>query len=239
VWQPIRVASAAALARRWIISKALLRAIGRSEGLSPKERPFGLLRDPCRPNVLVKVSLEAVVHRHLVVFAALLVEPEPPTLALGEVVLDPHRQRRADPGKTVDQNTDERTIAQPDQAVCGDALKERPRLLRREDRRPALGDDVLGSSHRSRSSSTWRRCACCSTGWWSARSSGATPPLCAPRVFRGARRRRPRARASGGRARAGPWPRTSGRSRQPPARRREACCGCGCLATCPRRRDSW
>ena len=88
-----------------------------------------------------------MVHRHLVVLAALLVQPEPPALALGEVVLDPHRKRRADPREAVDQDADERPIAKADQAVCRDALEQLMRFLRREDRRPAAVDDVARAPH--------------------------------------------------------------------------------------------
>ena len=96
----------------------------------PGKRALLVLADPGRLDVGVKVRLERVVHRHLVVLAALLVQPEPPALALGEVVLDPHPERRADPRKAVDQDADQRPIAQPDQAVGGDALEELARLFR-------------------------------------------------------------------------------------------------------------
>ena len=86
-------------------------------------------------------------HRHLVVLAALLVQPEPPALALGEVVLNPHRKRRADAREAVDQDADERPIAKADQAVCRDALKQLMRFLRREDRRAAAVDDVARAPH--------------------------------------------------------------------------------------------
>jgi hypothetical protein len=55
-----------------------------SRPLSPADRSS---RGPAggSSDVLIEVRLEAVVHRHLVVLAALLVQPEPPALALGEV----------------------------------------------------------------------------------------------------------------------------------------------------------
>ena len=68
-------------------------------------------------------------HRHLVVLAAFLVEAEPPALALGEVVLDPHRKRGADPREAVDQHADQRAIAQANQAVGGDALEQLARFF--------------------------------------------------------------------------------------------------------------
>ena len=45
--------------------------------------------------------------------------------SLGEVILDPHRKRRVDPGEAVDQDPDQRPIAQPHQAARGEALEQR------------------------------------------------------------------------------------------------------------------
>ena len=66
--------------------------------------------------------------------------------------------------------------------------------------------EELGTSpRRPASSSTWRRCACCSTGWWSARWSDPTPPrwCAAPATSSNAAARRssrPRRRISCSRA---------------------------------------
>jgi hypothetical protein len=103
VWQPILVVSSACLTHRRIISKAFRRSSGRSDSrpVFPERRPeqlaFFVVGDPGR----LEVGLEAVVDGHLVVLAALLVQPQPPALALREIVLDPHGERRADPGKAV------------------------------------------------------------------------------------------------------------------------------------------
>jgi hypothetical protein len=57
-------------------------------------------------------------------------EPEPPALALGEVVLDTHLERRADAGKAVNEDTDEGPIAKADQVVRRDALEQLASFLR-------------------------------------------------------------------------------------------------------------
>jgi hypothetical protein len=81
------------------------------------------------------------------VFPTFFVQPQPPALALGEVVFHPHRQRRADPGEAVDQDADERAIAQPHQAVLRKTLEQLARFFRGKNRRSAAADDVLGPAH--------------------------------------------------------------------------------------------
>ena len=58
--------------------------------------------------------------RHLVLLAAFLVEPHPPALAVGIIVLDLHADDGADAGEGVGHDADQRAVAQPDE----------PRLLR-------------------------------------------------------------------------------------------------------------
>ena len=86
VWQPIWVA----------IPAALCPPVDHREGITaiqgtlqrtpifgerrPKKRLLFVLSDPSRSNVLVKVFLEGVVHRHLVVFATLCATPPAPIL---------------------------------------------------------------------------------------------------------------------------------------------------------------
>src|SRR5215217_790878 len=50
-------------------------------------------------------------------------QPEPPALALWEVVLHPHRQGGTDPGEGVDQDTDECPVAEAEQLLCRPASK--------------------------------------------------------------------------------------------------------------------
>jgi hypothetical protein len=72
------------------------------------------------------------------------VKPQPPALALGEIVLDPHSERCTDPGETVDQDPNESSVAKPDKCVSWDAVKQLAGFLWREDRRFAPPDDVFG-----------------------------------------------------------------------------------------------
>ena len=52
---------------------------------TPEQRTFFVLADSRCPDVAVQIFLERMLHRHLVIFPALLVESQPPALALGEV----------------------------------------------------------------------------------------------------------------------------------------------------------
>src|SRR4051794_12949549 len=56
----------------------------------PEERPLWVACDACRLDVGIQVGFRVVVGGHLVELAALLVEAEPPPLAVGVVVLDLH-----------------------------------------------------------------------------------------------------------------------------------------------------
>src|SRR5208337_556768 len=71
----------------------------------------------------------------------------PPPLALGEIVIDPHRNGGADPCETVDQNPDQRPIPQTDERVSRDPIEELTRLLGRQNRRLAALNNMLGSAH--------------------------------------------------------------------------------------------
>jgi hypothetical protein len=52
--------------------------------------------------------------RHLVAFAAFLVEPHPPALARGIVIVDAHGDDGADAGEGISHDADEGAVAQPD-----------------------------------------------------------------------------------------------------------------------------
>jgi hypothetical protein len=58
--------------------------------LMPETAGLFVLRKAGRFNVGVEILLKDVVHRHFVVLAALLVQPEPPALVLGEIVFNAH-----------------------------------------------------------------------------------------------------------------------------------------------------
>ena len=85
-----------------------------------------------------------MVGRDVVPRAALLVEPEPPLALLPEVVLPPHPDHRAHPRDTVEHDRDERAVAQAGERARVDRREEPAGLGRREHRRRARRDDVLG-----------------------------------------------------------------------------------------------
>ena len=84
-----------------------------------------------------------VVGGDVVPLSALLVEPEPAPAPLPEVVLPPHPQHRAHPREAVEHHREQRPVPETGQRARVDRREELPRLRRREDRRRALGDDVL------------------------------------------------------------------------------------------------
>jgi hypothetical protein len=86
--------------------------------------------------------------RHLVALATFLVEADPPALAVGEVVLDPHRHHGADAGEGVGHDPDQGAVAQTDEGRGVDALDQDAGLVGGEHRGLAALDDVLGSAHR-------------------------------------------------------------------------------------------
>jgi hypothetical protein len=53
--------------------------------------------------------------RHLVSLAAFLVEPDPPALAVGKIILDPRRHDGADAGEGVGHDADQGAVAQADE----------------------------------------------------------------------------------------------------------------------------
>ena len=123
-----------------------------------------LITDAGGIEIFVEELLELVVRRHVVALAAFLVQPQPPALAVGKIVLDLHPNDGADPRKAVDHDADQRAVAQPDErrhlpleSVLGldgfchlDAGEQSARLVLAQDRRLAALDDVLGAAHRMR-----------------------------------------------------------------------------------------
>ena len=138
VWQPSLVMIPALTARRTIMRRASWRrhpvagqllAAAAAEGA---EQGRGLLAaDAGGRHIFVDVGLEQVVRRHLVLLAAFLVQPHPPALALRVVVLDVHVERGRDPGEGVDQESDQRAVAQPDDRRHIDAVEQLLALRRR------------------------------------------------------------------------------------------------------------
>ncbi len=82
--------------------------------------------------------------------AAFFVQANPPALARGELVLDPHRDRRADPGEAVGHQPDQRSIAQAYERRDIDAIEQLAGFRRRQHRRLAALDHVLWPTYRMR-----------------------------------------------------------------------------------------
>ena len=83
--------------------------LGEHAGLADaraEQGPFAVIADAGRGEVVVDVGLELVVRRHLVALAAFLVQPHPPALALGVIVLDLHRDGGADVGEGIGHDAD-------------------------------------------------------------------------------------------------------------------------------------
>jgi hypothetical protein len=125
------------------IQRPLRKRAGFPVGRS-KQRALFVLPKAGRFNVGVQVLFERMVHRHLVVLAAFLMKSEPPPLSLGEIVLNPHCNRGADPREAVDQHANKGPIAKADQCVGRNAREELVCLIRRQDRGFAPLNNMAG-----------------------------------------------------------------------------------------------
>ena len=103
---------------------------------------------PGSMHVGVEIGFEIVMRRHLMDLAAFFVEAEPPALAVGEVILDAHADRRADAGEAEGHQRDQRAVAQADDGRDVDGVEQLARLRRRQHRRLAALDGVLRPAHR-------------------------------------------------------------------------------------------
>ena len=118
VWQQIRSGSPAATARRFTMAQGVVPAEGPVvsvpdfAGDGAEERPLPVAGDARGLDVGVEVRLGVVVGGHLVELAALLVEAEPPPLAVGVVVLDLHAEDGGDAGEAEDHDADEGPVPQ-------------------------------------------------------------------------------------------------------------------------------
>lgn len=127
-----------------------------------KEGSFAKVTDAGRSDVLIEIGFEAVVRRHLVTFAAFLVQAHPPALADGVIVLDAHADDGADAGERVSHNGDQRAIAKTrdvrhlnlravrllDLPAYANALEQRACIVDDQHRRLAAFDNVLRPAHR-------------------------------------------------------------------------------------------
>ena len=101
-----------------------------------------------RLDISVEIGLEIVMRRHFMALAAFLMQPHPPALAVGVVVLDAHGDDRADAGEGEGHHRNQRPIAQPDDGRRVDAVQQLAGLFAGQHRGLAGLDDVLRSAHR-------------------------------------------------------------------------------------------
>ena len=73
---------------------------------------LAVLADSGRGEILIKELLELVMRRHFVALAAFLMQPHPPALAAGVIVLDTHGDDGADARKRVRHHRHRRAVAQ-------------------------------------------------------------------------------------------------------------------------------
>src|SRR5690242_3797112 len=116
VWQPMLAARRVSAARRWIIRHTSIRSIGRPLRMpvlriverKRGERPCLRIRAGSRYSSRYASSLWCA--GIFVTFAAFLVQPEPPALAFGVVVVNGHGDHGADPGEGVGHDADQRAV---------------------------------------------------------------------------------------------------------------------------------
>ena len=108
-------------------SIAVHRLVGQRAGAAgggAEEGALAVVADAGRLDIGVEIGFELVVRRHLMALAAFLVQPHPPALALGVVVLDAHGDDGADAGEGEGHDADQRPVAQADQGRRVDAVEQ-------------------------------------------------------------------------------------------------------------------
>ena len=91
---------------------AVHRLFGQRSGAASggaEEGSLAVVADASGFDVGVEVGFKIMMRRHLMALAAFLMQPHPPALALGVVILDPHGDGRADAGEGEGQ----RSISRP------------------------------------------------------------------------------------------------------------------------------
>jgi hypothetical protein len=68
-------------------------------GGGAEEASLAAVADTGRLYISVEIGFEIVMRRHLMALAAFLMQPHPPALAVGLVILDPHGDDRANAGE--------------------------------------------------------------------------------------------------------------------------------------------
>jgi hypothetical protein len=117
-----------------------------SAGRRAEEGGLAVFADAGRVEIFIDELLELVMRRHLVALAAFLVQPHPPALAAGVVVLDPHGNYGADAREGVGHDADQRAIAQADEGRRVEACERAARLFLGEHRRLAPAHDQRSDS---------------------------------------------------------------------------------------------
>jgi len=152
VWQPISVRIPVASARRRIILHTS--DWSRELPVSSPDRPLvvrksGPLRSSAMPAAAMYSSRyrKVVVGWHLVLLAALLVQPNPSPAPLHIEVLDPHRDSRSHAGEGVHHQADQSPVAQAGKGSGVDRVDQDTRLVHIQDRRLALFLCILRPAH--------------------------------------------------------------------------------------------
>lgn len=98
-----------------------------------KQRILPFACDVGSADVLFQVSVEIVVSRHLVLLAALFVQPDPSAPPLYIEILDFHGNGGSHPGEGIDHEPDESAVSQPEQGSDVDGIQQQPGLVGLED----------------------------------------------------------------------------------------------------------
>jgi len=88
-----------------------------------------------------------VVCWHFVALAAFLVQTDPPTFALGVVILDPHGDDGANPSEGIGHYRDQRAVTQAHERRDVDAVEQLAGLFGGQHRGLAALNDMLGPAH--------------------------------------------------------------------------------------------
>jgi hypothetical protein len=112
-----------------------------------EEGDFAAIADAGRFDIGVEIGFKVMMCRHLMPFAAFLVQANPPALTRRVVVLDAHGDYGADAGEGKGHHADQRTIAESDDGRCVDAVQQQAGLLGVQHSSLAGFHDMLRAAH--------------------------------------------------------------------------------------------
>ena len=112
--------------------------------------PLGSSRRTCAVEIGDEIFIKVVVAGHRVALAALLAQPHPQPTVLRVDILDRHAERRADAGEGMDHEGDQRAIAHTGMRRDIDAIEQRARFRRIENRRLSRRHHMRGSAQPNR-----------------------------------------------------------------------------------------